>query len=828
MKKNFFKKLSFVLALAMVLSVLTNVGPVFAAAGPTLTASHKYLHLDREDMPNEYNFNIKNKKSGWKYEWTSADEDVVTINEKNGIVTATGAGTTTIYCAITDKDGNEIAVLDAKVTVRDNIKELTITNTPDGALNVGEEWDFNRSYVTYANRTKGSAAITRWTVDDEDNASITDKGVFVATKAGEYTIEARAFQSKSKYETWKDTKDEELVTSNVASFTVKVVAGMETPEQIDLRTVKVPFTSEVEDADKNLTLYVMIGSTKVKVATVKAVTLANDKKSANIELYTDFTPEATYVIEHPEMEAVQFIAAKTGADQVDSITLNTATATVKGWTDISYTLRDKNGVDITASVPADRVTVTATTSKGIFANKRLYFFNVGDTAEVTVKYNAYKWENGVDVGARSASGTVMAVEAAATNITGASAWTIVPMSTKAPDFANVKQILSVSDKGKRLFVELNKLVGTESFKISSADAIEEANFKYTTSDKSVLIIDNKGNLYPVKEGDVTIVVSYKDQVVAAIPVRVNAKREAVMIEPSTTAILLSNANVGDYKDVTFKAYDNFGEELEVKLEGFKKLAGSPESNIVTTVEGRPAYRFKGQGAAVGTYNYQVKVNGLFTYITVNVSAPATGGVEPSYVAEVTPGEVDLKTDGLADTNVTIKLYSYAGVVKQSAIAVTGEVFKVIVKDPKGNDTVLTTNNYTLVDVVSGGAITKKPVGTYTVTVQKEYDVDGTSYYYDVYVTTFTVKDTTEAPTVEVKTLQSDEKNLLQAIKDCFTFKLDNTEINEYVTNPKYIGDADGTDVYVVSVDYEQRVGKATLKHTIPVGLTITKKAAKTN
>ena len=823
MKKNFFKKLSFVLALAMVLSVLTNVGPVFAAAGPTLTASHKYLHLDREDMPNEYNFNIKNKKSGWKYEWTSADEDVVTINEKNGIVTATGAGTTTIYCAITDKDGNEIAVLDAKVTVRDNIKELTITNTPDGALNVGEEWDFNRSYVTYANRTKGSAAITRWTVDDEDNASITDKGVFVATKAGEYTIEARAFQSKAKYNTWKDTKDEELVTSNVASFTVKVVAGMETPEQIDLRTVKVPFTSEVEDADKNLTLYVMIGSTKVKVATVKAVTLAADKKSANIELYTDFTPEATYVIEHPEMEAVQFIAAKTGADQVDSITLNTATATVKEWTDISYTLRDKNGVDITASVPADRVTVTATTSKGIFANKRLYFFNVGDTAEVTVKYNAYKWENGVDVGARSASGTVMAVEAAATNITGASAWTIVPMSTTAPDFANVKQILSVSDKGdegKRLFVELNTLVGTESSKISSA--AEEADFKYTTSDKSVLIIDNKGNLYPVKEGDVTIVVSYKDQVVAAIPVRVDAKREAVMIEPSTTAILLSNANVDDYKDVTFKAYDNFGEELPVKLESFEKLAGSPGSDIVTIVTG-PAYRFRGEGAEVGTYNYQVKVNGLFTYITVNVSAPATD-VEPSYVAEVTPGEVDLKTDGRADTNVTIKLYTYAG-VKQSVKAVSGQGFKVIVKDPNGKDTVLATNNYTLVEVVSGGAIDKKPVGTYTVTVQKEEKLEGTSYYYDVYTTTFTVKDTTEAPTVEVKTLQSDEANLLQAIKDCFTFKLGNTEINKYVTNPKYIGNPDGTDVYVVSVDYEQIVGSAKLTHTIPVGLTITKKAA---
>jgi hypothetical protein len=296
-----------------------------------------------------------------------------------------------------------------------------------------------------------------------------------------------------------------------------------------------------------------------------------------------------------------------------------------------------------------------------------------------------------------------------------------------------------------------------------------------------------------------------------------------MIEPSTTAILLSNANVGDYKDVTFKAYDNLGEELPVVLEGVEKLAGSPASNIVTTVGS--AYRFSGQGAAVGTYNFKVKVNGLFTYITVKVSAPATD-VEPSYVAEVTPGEVDLKTDGLADTNVTIKLYTYAG-VKQSAKAVSGQGFKVIVKDPNGKDTVLETNNYTLVEVVSGGAITKKPVGTYTVTVQKEYDVDGTPYYYDVYVTTFTVKDTTEAPTVEVKTLQSDKADLLQAINDCFTFKLGNTEITDDVVAPEYIGDPNGTDVYVVSVKYDQRVGKATLKHTIPVGLTITKKAANT-
>jgi hypothetical protein len=828
MKTKFFKKLSFVLVAAMVLSLFVPAAGAFAAANPKLNSTNKYLHLGVEGY-DEFNFNIANKKKGWQYYWESADEDVVVVNEKNGVVTAAGVGKTTITCEITDADDKEVDTLEATVTVRDNIKEVKISNPVEGTIAVGETYDFNRSFTTVSGSTKKTSAITRWSVEPAEGAEINDKGVFTASKSGEYKVIARSFQSKARYTAWlADATANADYVLDIDETAVVVAAEMETPEQLTLRKVKVPFTSEVEDADKDITFSVMIGTAKVKVSTVKSVTLADDKKSVTIELYTDFTPEATYVIDHPTMGTQQFVAVKTGADQVASVELDTTTATVNQWTAISYILRNADGVDITSSVNAG-VTISATTTKGIFANNKLYFVNVGDTAEVTVKFNAYKWENGKDISEKTATGTVTAVAAAASTITGAKAYTIINASG-TPDYSDVKHILSVSDTGtsaKQFFIQLNKLVGSDASTIDSSDNAEAGKFKYTTSDKSILIIDNAGNLYPIKEGEVQIVVTYDNSVVAVIPVTVSPKREAKIVIPSTRTISLSNANVGDYKDVSFKVYDNLGEEMTVSLDlgGCEKLAGSPATSIIG-INGSN-YRFSGQGAVAGTYNYKIKVNELYDYITVVVSAPDNNAGE-TYIAEVSSSEVDLKSDGINNTDVTITLYSYKG-VKDSAIAVSGAGFKVIVKDPDGNDTVLPTNTYNLVSVVSGGAITKKPVGTYLVTVQKAYvDPDsGETFYYDVYSTSFTTKDTTEAPTFEVNTLQSTQSSVLGAVKECFKFKLGNEDITSSVTigPDQYIGAAAGTDIYVKSVTYKQTVGNATLTHTINVGLNITKKAA---
>ena len=145
MKTRFFKKLSFVLALAMVLSIFAPAAGAFAAKAPTLNSKSKYLHLGRtENGQNEFNFNVNNKKKGWKYNWESTNTKVATVNAKNGVTTAKAAGTTKIVLTITDADGEELYQLTAKVTVRDNIETVKISNPVD-TLAVGEEHDYNRS-----------------------------------------------------------------------------------------------------------------------------------------------------------------------------------------------------------------------------------------------------------------------------------------------------------------------------------------------------------------------------------------------------------------------------------------------------------------------------------------------------------------------------------------------------------------------------------------------------------------------------------------------------------------------------------------------------------
>ncbi|NLK03494.1 MAG: Ig-like domain-containing protein, partial [Clostridiales bacterium] len=124
MKTKFFKKLSFVLVVAMVLSVFAPAASAFAAKKPALNSTKKYLHLGRVDNgQNEFNFNIKNKQKGSKYQWESSNEAIAVVNEKNGVTTAKGVGKATISVTITDKDGKD-TTLKAQVIVRDNIETV--------------------------------------------------------------------------------------------------------------------------------------------------------------------------------------------------------------------------------------------------------------------------------------------------------------------------------------------------------------------------------------------------------------------------------------------------------------------------------------------------------------------------------------------------------------------------------------------------------------------------------------------------------------------------------------------------------------------------------
>ncbi|MDI9509719.1 MAG: Ig-like domain-containing protein, partial [Bacillota bacterium] len=394
MKTKFFKKLSFVLVVAMVLSVFAPAASVFAAKKPALNSTKKYLHLGRVDNgQNEFNFNIKNKQKGSKYQWESSNEAIAVVNEKNGVTTAKGVGKATISVTITDKDGKD-TTLKAQVIVRDNIETVKISN-PVEKVGVGEAYDYNRSFITEAGSTKKTSAITRWEVEP-NTATIDDKGVFVATEPGEYTVTALSFQSKARYNSWLEDADKYADYVLDTDTTKVVVAGsIKEVKQESSTKVKVVFDTAMPDADKNITLYQIIGESKAKQIT-KEIKLADDKKSVTVETYVPFKDEATYEIDYPEVGSDTFVAARRKAEDVAEIKIETSTAVVGEATDVVVKLFNSNNVDITDGDGLDsRIKLSSDNEVGTYLDgdqRQVIIFEKGATTKVTATFHSYEWD----------------------------------------------------------------------------------------------------------------------------------------------------------------------------------------------------------------------------------------------------------------------------------------------------------------------------------------------------------------------------------------------------------------------------------------------------
>ena len=846
MKTKFFKKLSFVLALAMVLSIFAPAAGAFAAKAPKLNSTKKYLHLD-VDGKNEFNFNISNKGKGWKYFWESANEDVAVVNEKNGVTTATGAGKTKVQVTITDADDEEVDVLSATVTVRDNIETVKISN-PVETLSVGEEHDYNRSYVTVAGNTKGSESVTRWTVEPAEGATIDNKGVFVATEAGEYTVTANSFQSKARYKAW--LKDAEANTDEVlATDTTKVVVAgsMVDAKQVDEDTVKVIFDTEVEDVEKNLTLYQLVGTTKVKQL-VKEVKLAEDKKSADVTVYIPFTQEADFVVEYTGMDDISFKAARMKAEDVTYIKVDTSKAVYGESTEIKVKLFNADGVDVTAGEGlSNRVTMEAEEVAGTFFDgKNLMIFDENKAVKITATYHTYEWDStsGEELGNLQAVGVVIGVDADATNITGLDAWTIVKQNndtTYSPDFNNVKQLIAAEDVDFRLFVKFNTKTGSDTDSVNSDD--NEPDFEFESSNDEVMIVGSNGELYPNKQGVVTVIVKYgKDTAtktpVGAVQITVGPKAKASNLVLGSYSASVSN-KIADSKDVSLKLTDQSGRDVEFDSSDVAvEITNGPATIEFWDVaaDGKKitfnGQLSDGQEVEKGRYSIKITVKDVTRYITVNVITSDADTVS-KYVLELGNNKVDLKAeDKKVNKSISIKLFGLASNgTKIEEPTFDGENFKLVVDAPyvsgaewdykneygaTNNNTSVTIDDreislyegtdYTLAQATSGTSIAKAPTGSYKVTAY-EYKNVGTEEtpnmkWVIVDSKSFVVEDTQTKPVVsKVKTLVYDEvdstlhDDVVGVVADCFEVKLDGNELA--ITDAEYNGT--NASLYIKSV-----------------------------
>ncbi len=225
-EKRAFKLLTATLmVLALVTLRLSSSSALQVNAATTssisLSSTSVILNLGNADT-STYNFNVNNKVDRSTYSWyVRADKgspDAVTINTKNGIVTAKKIGTAYIRVKITLPNGTVLRP-EAKVTVKNNITSVGISNLPtDMTITAGEAYDFNRVILnTEGGVGVASDGITRWEIAD-DNAGIgnvNDSGLVLATAGGDFKIRAASFQSLEKFNQW--LSDKVLYTSNVTA-----------------------------------------------------------------------------------------------------------------------------------------------------------------------------------------------------------------------------------------------------------------------------------------------------------------------------------------------------------------------------------------------------------------------------------------------------------------------------------------------------------------------------------------------------------------------------------------------------------------------------------
>ncbi len=854
MKKNFFKKLSFVVALAMIISVVAPAAGAFAAS-IKLNSTKKYLHLG-VDGADDYNFNIVSEKGkGWKYTWESSDENVAVVNEKNGVVTATGVGTAKVTVFIVDKDGEEVGDATATVVVRDNIKEVSITKKPAGdKLAVGVPHDFNRDFVTVSGSKKVTSAITRWSVDPAEGATIDDKGVFTATKAGEYTITASSFQSKDKYNAYvKDSAANAAYLLASDTYKVNVVASMVGAKQEDKDTVKVTFNAPMADVDKNITVYQLVGETKVKV-TLSKVEMDTDKKVASVSVYIPFTKGANYVVEYPGMDSVSFTAATTKVEDVASLQVVTTTAEINKAKDIEVKLFNSEGVDITTDELLARVTMKSSDDLGTYFNasaKQLTIFNKGVSATITATFHTYKYNaSGVEEGLVEGAGVVTGVEADVENIVGLKAWTIV--NDNDPKFGDVKQLIASDDYGYKLFVEFSTKTGSTAGTINSKDAA--ASFEFESADNSVLIISTDGSLYPVKQGAVTVIVKYgtgsSKSPIGTVNLTIADKKVATSFAVSTNNVTLTNA-ISDSAQVSLTVKDQLNRDFNYSTYKVEKLSGPDTGDTDVTPTGTLAkgdgkITFQGLGKTKGNYTYKITAEGLVQVVYVTILDGASDMVATSYRLQFSATSTDIAASaGKTDKGVTIDLYGYNKSNIKVAKATYGAQFKIEVAAPSISggtwsypaDGTLATfdanNKYLLSEAVSGGALVKAPVGSYKVTAYEYKDTNNDTVadtWVAIDVQYFSVSDSQKKPVVaSVKTqvfegvvdpTAATSSALINVAKDSFKFTLDGSEVTNVISV-----DAIGTanKIYIKSVTIRQNIDNTYIDHKVEVGLNVEKK-----
>ncbi len=663
MKRKFFKKLSFVMALAMIISMIAPAAGAFAATALKLNAASKVLFLGENDV---YNFDVLNSVKGQTHKWTSSNTKVATVGAKTGVVTAKAIGKTTIKVVVSNAKG-VVKTLTAAVTVGDNMTTIAII-APAGAdstkLNAGTDYDFNRTFETMSGSAIATSNITVWSVDKE-GAKISTTGVFHATKAGEYTITATAFRGKAQYNAWvaSGSSDDSDYIKAFDSVDVTVVNSIKEVKQASTSEFKVVFAGEVGTSLSTTKASVaqVVNGTDIKTGAekIKSITLDSTGSVATVELYADFEAKATYKFVYEEMEGT-FTTASKDAKDITGIVFDDFNVNISNG-------GSANLLDYISAVNADGVKMlsgsdissyltfepTSDQSKGFVdnASRLAYIYKSGDTVTVKATYTNYLYnettkKNETVTFSDSAVGTGVIAEVNASTMQYAIVATPATGTSSHPsviakDWTDEKGI-AVGDGSYDIYTRYKKTTDP-----SKADytytTISSTTFKYESSDPGKLSV--YGNtLNPLAAGTVAVIVKNTDgtKVLGSFEVKINAERMLASATPEAPVVTVGNHSLyGEIKEIGIVTLDNLGKNMKAAQmtastpELLNQPANAAPLNIQTpTIEdGKVKIKLDARNAIAGLYRYKVRISDV----------TSTGTVTKEVVFEVNVAESNTAT-----------------------------------------------------------------------------------------------------------------------------------------------------------------------------------------
>ena len=757
--KSSKKVLAFALAAAM---VVTAVPATNAQAASTAKLSAKKATVYSAGYKTVTVTTPKSWKSV-KVTATSNKKSVATVKKtaaKKIKVTGVKPGTAKVTVKVTYKTSTKKSAKakTKKLTYTMKVAKVGVALSGNSVVAIG-----STTKLTNTKKNSSRAKIT-YTSSDDSIATVAADGTVTGVKAGKVTITAKITVGKDSATTTKDVEVKNYVLSTVAQNKLTELTATVAGNTKNLKTTD--FT--VKNTTSNVVYPVSKVSVDSKDATKVTLTLFSElSDGANYDVTLDGTTKSF----------------KASDGKVASIALDNATIPYATETEVKLVSKDANGVVLkelkTTDADAHYTFTIDTKGNGYTNGSKLYLNKVNDTAEATIEYKTGKYDqNGKaegNIGPNKV--TITAVDQAVVNGFDVR---IDKATTTKFDKAKDSKKLAVKDPTQyAAFLKIKDANGNE---------IKDYN-KYTveSSDKATLMLgastlDSKHsvNVTAVKAGTAYILIKKDNKIVGSVAVEIVAERTVATLELDSYNVTLSK-QLKNTKTVTATVKDQYGDDIAANLS--VECLSTDVSNLSTSAVAGSTYytingkkvTFNSENVAAGNYVYKISYknsdNKEVVAKTVSVAVKdAKTTVPDAWRIDVDNNNFDLKVDKdtTADKNIAIQV-----VGMKDGIDVKYETIKSIsVKDAKGNAVVTTTSGSAVLvkaitTATSGSAIVadkKLATGTYsvkaTITNNEGKDIELS--------TTFTVKDTQDKASVDVKDNTVAGATVADAVKNALT------------------------------------------------------------